>query len=554
MHTTIDWTDPINWLIAATLLVLLIGQGWFIFRNRSLGNSRKWLRAGLNLLLWLAVTGYFLQIRWATARPASHVLLVANNVPAAFARRVQDSLNIRALFTSQHVKPDYDSVTLVGQHFPTETLTQLSSATVQWVPYSQPDQLQTIRWKGILRQGEMQRVTGRIESSQKQMLRLRFGNQTLDSIVLREGDNTFALQFAAFAQGHSQTELVLGTSRLGGTLLDTVRFFTRQAEPLTVRFLLNNPDFESKTLADWLGKQGHTVQLTATLSKQISSNVSFNKQDKSAVKTVPDLIITEPPNATNPAIRKAITDGKAVLFINLTDPEADCRIINRALGSKWQVRRASNEAAISIGNGLNALPYRFADNLNQFAVSGYPVAVQQIAGHGFAGRVAISLLSETYPLSLSGDSVAYNRIWSAVLARLTRSGNNTVLVDAPLYPGLQQALWVNNPINRIRTMNVGQDTLSFAYSPINERSAKAMSSFGQPGWQIVQDSLALYVEEATPSLRDRQVVSRFMLAHSQDEALRSPSRRTTTVQLPNWVWLLMFIACFTTLWIEPKVH
>lgn len=549
MHTTTNWADPINWLIAATLSTLLIGQCWLIARNQSTANGRKWLRAGLNLLLWLVVVGYFLQIRWTTARSATHALLIADDVPATFANQIQDSLRVQERFTSQTIKPVYDSVTLVGQHFSTQTLTQLSNATVQWIPFNQPDQLQTIRWKGIVRQGEMQRVTGRIGSSKNQMLRVRFGNQTLDSVALHKGDNDFALQFPAFTQGRSQTELMLR-----GATLDTLHFFTRPTEPLSIQFLLNNPDFESKTLADWLGKHGHTVQLTATLSKQISSNVRINKSGKSAAKTAPDLIITEPTNANAVAVRKTFAEGNAVLFINLTAPETDCRLINQALGSRWQVRKTSNEPVVIGKNGLNALPYRFVDNSNQFAVSGYPVAVQQTGGRGLAPRVGVSLLSETYPLSLSGDSVAYNRIWSAVLARLVRSNKNTLLVNAPLYSGLQQALWVNNPTNPVRTMRVGPDTVSFSVFPINERSAKARSSFGKPGWQRVQDSLALYVDNAPASLRDRQVTSRFMLAHSQDQSIGKQSGRTTTVQLPNWVWLILLITCFTALWIEPKLY
>ncbi len=551
MQTSINWTDPINWLIALALLTLLIGQLWFIARNQSLPTGRKWLRAGLNLLLWLLVVGYFLQLHWPIQRSLSHALLIGDDVPATFSRQIKDSLHIQDSFTSRNLKEDYDSVTLVGQQFPVETLTKLSNSAVQWVPYNKPDQLQGIRWKGVVRQGEIQRVTGRIQSSEKQLLRLRFGSQTLDSVALNKGDNTFALQFPAFSRGRSQCELVLD----GTTTLDTIRFFTRPTEPLTVRILLNNPDFESKTLADWLGKQGHRVQVITTLSKNINSNVSINKVGKSAGRTTPDLIITEPTNAASATVKKAIAEGKSVLFINITNPETDSRAINQAVGSQWQVRKISNEPVISIGNGLNALPYRFTDNLTQFSVSGYPVAVQQTTRNGFAGRVGVSLLQETFPLSLSGDSVAYNRVWTAVLTRLSHSDKGSIQVNAPVYSGLQQEISVNNSGSSSPVMLVGNDTISVARSSINERSATGSSLFGHAGWQSVQDSLAVYVNarNSTDAVANRQIISHFMLARSLDQSETGQFTRTVTAQLPNWGWLLLLVACLTAIWVEPKL-
>ncbi|MVM36905.1 hypothetical protein GO730_03180 [Spirosoma sp. HMF3257] len=545
MHTTLNWTTPISWLIALALLALLVVQLWFIVRSESLSNSRKWIRVGLNGLLWFVLVGYFLQIQWPISRPTTHALLLGDEVPGAVARHLKDSLHIQESFSSRNFKATYDSITLVGQQFPTETLTQLSNAELQWIPYSQSDQLQDIHWKGIVRQGELQSITGQLQSSKKQLLRVRFGTKTLDSLALQEGANTFRFQFPTFARGHSQAELVLGT-----TTLDTLHFFTRPTDPLTIQFLLNSPDFESKTLADWLGKQGYTVTVSATLSKDISSQISINKKGKSAGKAAPDLIITEPVNAANTVVKKAIADGKSVLFINLTNPETDCRTINQALGSRWQVRKVNNEPLIPLGNGLNALPYRFVDSPNQFSVTGYPIAAQQMTG-----RVGVSLLSETYPLSLSGDSVTYNRVWTAVLARLSESDHNTIQVDAPVYSGIRHAISINNPTNRLTTLRVGQDTLRLSYSPINDRSAVGTSSFSKPGWQSVQDSLALYVNprNSNDPIADRVLLSRFMLAHTLSSSIEGNADRTTTAQLPNWAWFVLLLACFTALWVEPKL-
>jgi hypothetical protein len=548
MQLTLNWTDPLTWTILLALVILLVVQGWLIGRNTLLTPSRKLVRVVLNGLLWLTLLAYVLQPRWPVAKPDTQVLLVGDEVPTSIARRVQDSLQLSNRFTSRTLTGTYDSVTLVGNQFPVATLARLSASTLRQLPYVPSDGLARLHWKGVLRQGELQRVTGLINASKPQLLRLRYGNKTLDSLKLLAGTQSFALQFPTFTRGRSGGELVLGT-----TVLDTLRFFSRPTAPLTVHFLLNSPDIESKTLANWLGRQGHTVMVSATLSRDIASSVNINRSTAKAANAAPDLIITEPGSAGNPQIRKAVGDGRAVLFINLTTPDVDTRTINQAVGSRWQARRISTDPQVPVSHGLTALPYRFADNLNQFAVAGFPVFVQQ-AGP-IAGRVAVSLLSETYPLALSGDSLAYARLWTAVLARLSKPEKNEVQVDAPLIQGLDQTVLVNNPTRRLPTLRIGTDTLRLTNSPLNDQSATGRGLFPTAGWQSVQDSLALYVETARPdhSLVSQALTDRFVLAHQQFQATTTAATSPPATQLPEWVWFALILFCFTALWLEPKL-
>ncbi len=546
MQLTLNWTDPLTWGCLLALTVLLVVQGWLIARNASLSPARKAVRLGLNGLLWLVLLAYLLQPRWPVAKLDTQVLLVGDEVPASVARRVQDSLHLSDRFTSRTLTGTYDSVTLVGNQFPVTTLARLSASALRHVPYDAPDALTSLHWKGLLRQGELQRVTGLINASKPQQLRLRYGNKTLDSLHLIAGTQPFALRFPAFTRGKSDVELVLGT-----TVLDTLRFFSRPTVPLTVHFLLNSPDVESKTLASWLGLQGHTVTVSATLSRDISSSVSINRPTTKTASAAPDLIITEPGSAGNPLIRKAVADGRAVLFINLTSPDVDSRTINQATGSRWQIHRTATDPQVPVGNGLTALPYRLTDNLNQFAVTGFPVFVQQTTG-----RVGVSLLSETFPLALSGDSTTYARLWTAVLARLSKPETNEVQVDAPLIQGLEQTITLNNPTRRLSALRIGTDTLRLTPSSLNEQSASGRGLFSTAGWQPVQDSLALYVDPARPDdpLSSRALTDRFMLAHQQ---FQSPATSATTpppdAQLPQWGWFALILLCFTALWLEPKI-
>ncbi|QKZ13601.1 hypothetical protein [Spirosoma sp. KUDC1026] len=539
MTTTLDWASPLTWLTALVLFVLLGVQGWFLFRDRSLSPGKRLLRGGLNLLLWLVVVAYFLQLRWPLDSPERHVLLVGNDVPRAVAQRVSDSLHLTETLTPRTFKETVDSVTLVGQDFPKETLTQLSRAAVEWVPYNQPDQVQDLHYKGLLRQGEQQTVTGWIQSSKKQTLAIRYGHVTLDSTSVPAGASPFTLRFPAFVRGRNQTELVLS-----GRAVDTLRFFTRASRPLAVQFVLSNPDFETKTLADWLGKQGYAVQLSATLSKNISSAVSIN-QSKDSGKKIPDIVVTDPSNAANAVVKKAVADGRTVFFLNLATPETESRVINQALGSRFQVRRVSNDPTVPVGNNLNALPYQFGPSLTQFPVTGYPIAIQRASG-----RVGVSLLSETYPLTLSGDSLTYSRIWTSVLAQLYPIDNNVVQVEAPLYVGLPAELRTNNLTAKAVAIRAGGDTTRLQPSPLNDQSASTRITFAKDGWQPVQDSLMVYVNNASQA--QRSWVNQFVLAHNRQQFLPARIQPERYAQLPNWFWLVALLICFTALWVEPK--
>jgi hypothetical protein len=546
--TTFNSSDLASWIVLVFLAVLPLVQVWLVVRNDSLSISRKWVRAALNLLFWVVLLGYFFQIEWEMPTHSKAVLVADNEVPTAYVNHLKNSLKspeavrINAFktpaFRERLDDGSLDSVTLIGTGFSPDLLGELSRQTVQWIPYYQPDQLRMIRWKGILRKGDIQSVEGSIQSSQKQVLKIRFGNQTLDSLQLPAGYSDFKFQFPAFSQGRAEIELVLNQKPL-----DTLRYFTRNTEPIAYLFMLDSPDFESKTLADWLGKKGYSVQLTSTISKDISNRTTINRT------AAPDVIITDPANAANPIVKKAATQGKPVLVINLSDAETDIKTINQALGTNWRVKRISTEATVLLGNGVQALPYQLTDAPNQFAVYGYPVAIQKTAG-----KFGLSLISETFPLKLSGDSATYDRIWTSILTQLQPTFKDNIQVDAPVFKGVRSVLYFNNLSNKPATVRIGNNTVNLNYSAINGLSAEALYLFNRAGWQSFQDTLAVYVDKpAGKPAFGSHLVSDYLRIHSTESAgKKTVSPHWLLVKIPDWVWLILFLSCLTALWIEPK--
>src|SRR5690606_6184387 len=138
------------------------------------------------------------------------------------------------------------------------------------------------------------------------LLKLKYGNSVIDSTLVRAGSQIFSFSFPAFSKGRT-----VMTLELNGKTTDTLRFYTRKLERLKIRFLLESPDFESRTLASWLGKNGHSVDYVSSLSKDMISEVKINDAGE------PDIIIVDPQNAGNGLNKKYLGQGKSILVMNL---------------------------------------------------------------------------------------------------------------------------------------------------------------------------------------------------------------------------------------------
>ncbi|GAB3314353.1 hypothetical protein GCM10027299_02390 [Larkinella ripae] len=537
-------SELLDWIIAVVLAILLLIQIWLVVKNQALTAQRKGVRLGLNSLLWLILVGYFLEISWVRKGDNQSLILADSSVPDAYVNRLQDSLKIAEtarvsdfktpVFRTQLADGTVDAVTLVGSDFTPDMLGQLSRQTLSWIPYAPEGQLQQLRWQGIIRQGELQTISGRIQLGEKQVIKARFGNQTLDSLELPVGPNTFRLEFPVFSQGRTAVELVLNQKPL-----DTIRFFARKPAPISYQFILDSPDFESKTLADWLGKKGYSVELLSTIAKDIRNQVNINRAK------APDVLITSPENAANPLVKKAITQGKPVLFMNVQEPELVAKAINQAVGTTWSVKKISNEATVSLGTGIQGLPYQFRDAGNQFRVKGYPVAVQKTTA-----KIGLSLVSETFPLKLGGDSLGYDRVWTSILSQLQPVFNDNIHLDAPVFPGIRSAIRFNNLSSRPVAVRIGKESVNLTYSAINGLSAEATYAFGRAGWQPFQDSLALYVSDQQAGYGN-QLISRYLRARSVT-GTKTGAQPAQPAKIPDWIWLLLILGSLTALWVEPK--
>jgi hypothetical protein len=543
----------LDWLIYAALGLVLGMQMWLLLRQKSLPKPRFWIRLGLNLLLWTVVVLFVVQPKWTVVSNTRRVLLVSDNVTNGAMQQAKDSLSITETFTvkdfSRRVaeNPNWveqvGDIYLMGQEATPWLLSQLSQKQLHWWPFFSSDQLQEINWKGILRKGDLQEIVGKIELSASKVLKIKYGNYVLDSIALPKGKQEFRLRFPAFAIGRIETNLELDEK-----LLQKVNFYARNPSAASVYFVLENPDFESKTLAEWLGKNGSRVELQTTVAKNTQSTISINTTESNQLKS-PDIVITDPANAGHGLVKKALADGKSVFFMNVSNPEQSLKTINATLGTQWRVKKTTNTENVSVGDGLTALPFQFEEKPNQKSVIGYPVAVQKNGG-----RVGVSLLNETFPLKLSGDTLAYAKIWSDVFQQLRPALEANIEVEAPLWKDTPSKLLFNNFKQSVSQFSLANDTLSGQASSLNPLTSTAQMVFRKSGWQPLQDSLQVYVEDETTELSKAKQIAATIAAHSPQLTVLSPTTsQPLTTQLPDWAWLLLILLCFTAVWIEPKL-
>ncbi|WP_031530033.1 hypothetical protein [Dyadobacter crusticola] len=546
IHFDFDWSDTVSLITLAAAIVLLPAILWLLAsRNGGHVGRKIGVKILLNVILWLSVVAFVLQPQFTFKTSLTTGIVAGDEVPAAFVRHLQDSLQKSGVISVKEVQhANVDTLVLVGNGFPQGLYSGLKLSArqpvVRWLPYFAPDEFMHLKWKGILRKGEMQEVSGRIRSSEKQVLKVAFGGNTLDSTILIKGENGFKLRFPAFAEGRTSVTLSLGAQ-----VPDTLRFFAQAASPLTVRFILESPDFESRNLAAWLGKGGHAVIYDVAIAKDLRSSIKIN------AASAPDLIVTNAANANAAAVKKALASGASVLFIGLTDPEAEIRRMNEAAGTRFQLRKISNEPAVKVLPGLEALPYQFVSAGNQINVPGMPVVIEKRGG-----KVGVSLLNETFPMQLAGDTLTFRKVWGTILAHLQPAGLRNLEVDAPILEGVKTCLGLNNFPALPRLITFGKDSLFPLQSPFNANAGAAEFMPAQPGWVALQDSIPaeVFIQKDAHGAQ-LQRLSDFVSAY-ENQLINSRGTKLTsqaaTDALPEWAWYLWLVICFAALWIEDK--
>lgn len=553
MQFSFDWDSTLSLGILALVVMLLPLQLWLLIgKSKPVFTGRLFLRLFLNVLLWLAVLMFVLQPYIQREHASATGVILADEVSSSFRKKLTDSLgrsevlNINSMQDVEGLAA-LDTVLLVGQNFDQKvyrTLLQSESKPVlKWVPFREVNRVYGLQWKGILRRGEKQELRGNIVSDRVQTVSLYYGDQVLDSMKLGVGQENFKLSFPAFTEGRSTAVL-----KLEAVAVDTIRYFARPVEPLTFQFILDNPDFETRNLATWLGKNGHSVLYSALLSKDMQSKQTINRAKDA------DVIITSPDNVSNASVKKAFSSGKSILLINLMNPQAEISNVNRTLGTSLVIRKVSAEPTVPIATGLTALPFQFVPTNRYLIDPKYPIAMERSIG-----TVGVSLLSETFPLLLSGDSLSYQNVWNTILASIHPASRSNIEVNAPVNQYVLTDINLNNFERKLQMLRIGADSVFVNSSTINSKSSTARFRPTEKGWVSLTDSLNsdIYVQQQAAS-GDALAVKDFIRSYSLgqpniNQPISEQAHQGAGRKPFDWVWFGVLILCFTLVWVERKL-
>lgn len=532
-----------DWLLAIALIAML-GIQFFTLRKQK-SSKRFKIKIVLNLVLWLIVCLFIINPKWKKSTDSNRILVYSTDVPPSVVNQLKDSLKIQESFSQKSFdkslieNPNFANhigkVYLVGQEAKPEILSKVAGHAIEWIPNFKENELQELHWSAVLRKGDMQEISGKIKLTESNTLYLKWGKQTIDSVKLSKGFNNFSLKFPVFTLGASSFDLFLGDDNLR-----SIEFFAQKNQTFRVLMILTNPDFESKTLADWLGRNGNQVKIISTVAKNTQSAVSINQIDSNFT---PDIIITDPSNAAKSLVKKADSEGKSIFFINLLQADLAAKSINQALGTNWTFKRISTQENIPISADLTALPYSIQAHDFQKSIGDFPIAIQKKNG-----TVGVSLLNETFPLMLSGDSLGYMKIWQGALHLLRPSNATNILLSAPVFKDSPTEITINSAESLAKII-VEKDTVNAQKSAINPFSSQVNYSFRATGWQKLGDSVEVFVENSETQLAKSHLLRPYLNA--------SPTKYGETqklsVEIPEWLWLVMFVLVLGALWVESKI-
>ncbi len=523
--------EAIKW---GTLGALLLVQLWALFRKKTLSRKQLTVKLVLNVLLWLVLLLFVVQPEWKSSESHKSVLVYSSATKKDKLKALQDSLKISKVVSYNEFKQKWSDfsdreIYLLGQDAEPEVLSNLAGKSVYWIPDLK--ELKEVNWEAVLRRSELQTVSGKIAVEEPSVLRIQYAGQTLDSVKLEKGFNAFDLKFPVFSEGRNEVSLVLE-----GMELQKIHFFATASPKFSVLMILDNPDFESKMLSEWLGRQSHKAKVLTEVAKS-----TLHQSDVNTSKRVfsHNLIITSPAKAGDSRVKKAVSEGKNVLFIGLTDAPSESQVINRSLGTQFSLKRISTEESVPVGKDLTALPFQFNPNPRQKTMKELPVTYQKKGG-----KVGVSLLNETFPLKLSGDSIQYNRVWTEMLALFLPSDSGAIHIQAPVFKDVSSEVIMNQYSKGFLYPN--SDTLALSTSVVNIQQKSGNYIFRDAGWQELNDSLQVFVEDTNSEAYLKQ----WLKTNKSQSSTAGIETRT----VPDWLWFVLILLCLAALWVEPKVR
>ncbi|WP_057939798.1 hypothetical protein [Algoriphagus resistens] len=528
---------PWAWLFAGSTIAVFGFQLSWILKSTHKG-WRKAVKISLNAFFVLVLIAYLFQPAWISNRPEQAVLVHSASVTKDKLRFWKDSLGIKKSMGITDYNRQGNPVYLLGDDFTQADLLKFTTKDVRWIVDSEQGSISFLEWKGILREGEMQVVNGKIEAGDSVTITLAQQGETRAETITDPNSGTFSLRIPAKVVGRNELSLMVDDSLAG-----PVHFFVQAAKPIQYSLQFAFPDAEIRTLRQHLINSGEQVDERIDISKNSVISSGTNESDSL------QFLIIDPSQLVKQSALEAVDNGTSVLVINLDEAEKDVSAINKTFGTYFKIKRITAEVSREAGQELVASPYVLENTTAQKSSFEQAFAMQQTGN----AKVGVSLLGETFPLKLAGDSLRYEEIWQEILGAMLPQESGSVGIKQPAFAGMQAEIWVNRENYEEDFVNIDSDSIFLQPSLVNPFSKTGKFVNLDSGWVSMEDSLAFYsyAADAWPSLRAKKLRADLLKSHEKLEALSDnvPSQK----RVSDWFWLGLFLLSLTMIWLEPKV-
>ena len=344
------------------------------------------------------------------------------------------------LYTLRQQHPGLKKVHLLGYGLLQEELQALKGIQVQPHLSAAPAGIAAVHWPENISLGEAVEVTGTYINPAKAdtWLYLHATGQVQDSVEVAAGDTTaFKLSYIPKQEGRFIYTLMRKSGR-GADTLGRVPVQVRPVKELSVLLLASSPLFEFRFLKNHLAELQHRVALRTTISKNISQSEWLNMPRTNLDRLTPkllqqfDLVITEPQALQNlsagerASLQRAVTEeGLGVLTITNTATNNRSTAFFTSFQTKRLSQQNTRSTRASWDNNVTATATAAPFTLvNSTAVSGLVTEQkdQFLAGakqEGW-GKVALSLVPQTFPWQLEGKEEIYASYWANLLSAVAK--------------------------------------------------------------------------------------------------------------------------------------
>ncbi len=525
-----------TWIFGIGISLLLIFQIIRIQRS-DFSSKRKGIKQLLNALLFFALLTFMLNPVWSSEQISSPILLVSEELDKSEIDFWKDSIGVEKVISIDDFQSNSDSLILLGKNFSKDFLYSIRAKSLDWIIPSSTTEPEFLDWKGILYQGEVQKIRLKMDLSTGSTISIFQEGNELEEIEIDSDRNSLELDFPVSILGRNELEL-----RLGELVLGEIQFYVLPAARLSYQVQVGFPGPEIRTLSRYLIGKGEQVQEEIRLSKDSELLTGSGPLDSI------DVFVIDPSQLSNTKIQNQIRRAASLLLLNLNDPQKEIDILNKVFETNFEVLKTGTAENREIIGGLEALPFTFQEKILQESLFENSIAAQRVGD----SKIVTSLLTSTFSITQAGDSASYDKLWEKILGELRPENQSNWGVSAPVFWGEYETISLNSS-DSVDNLIFGKDTLSISQSLVNPKTKTLDFVSLDSGWVKLGEIGEVYISGMNdwPSILAQQKRAAFL--KSQSWISSSSVINSSKYPIPFWAWGLILLFLLTLIWLEPKL-